>query len=136
MKPDNEIMTKIDPIIAVKDIEKSANWYLNVFGFKRTHTGDEFAILLDEDDEVALCLHKWNEHEHPTMKSPQITPGNGLILYFRTESLDEIRSNVEKHGYSIEQDIHLSENSMKKEFSLRDLDGYFLTVSEFHEYKG
>ena len=129
-------MTKIDPIIAVKDVETSAKWYQNIFGFKRTHGGNEFAVLVTENDEISLCLHKWGQHEHPTMENPKITPGNGLILYFRTENLNRIRRNVEKLKHPIEEDIRINPNSTKREFSLRDPDGYYLTITEFHKYEG
>ncbi|MEO6719608.1 MAG: VOC family protein [Ferruginibacter sp.] len=129
-------MTKIDPIIAVKDVDASSKWYEKIFGFKRTHAGNEFAVLVSEDDEIILCLHKWGEHDHPTMTNPNITKGNGLILYFRTENMDTIRQNVEKINGIVEEDIHLNTNSLKKEFSLRDLDGYYLTITEFHKYEG
>ena len=129
-------MIKLDPIIAVKDVEASSNWYQQVFGFRRTHGGNEFAVLVSEDDEILFCLHKWGEHEHPTMTNPNITAGNGLILYFRTENIDGIRQNVEKLGCFIEEDIHANPNSTKKEFSLRDPDGYYLTITEFHKYVG
>jgi predicted enzyme related to lactoylglutathione lyase len=129
------MMTKIDPIIAVKDVEASSNWYQQVFGFRRKHGGkDRFAVLVSENDEILLCLHKWEEHEHPTMTNPTITPGNGLILYFRTENMNAIRQNVETLGGIVEEDIHLSPSSLKKEFSLRDPDGYYLTITEFHKY--
>lgn len=130
-------MIKIDPIIAVKDVEASANWYQQVFGFKRTHGGkDRFAVLVSENNEIVLCLHKWVEQHHPAMENPDVTSGNGLILYFRTENLDTIRQNVGDISSTIEKDIHLSPSSLKKEFSLRDLDGYYLTITEFHEYEG
>lgn len=93
-------MTKIDPIIAVKDVNESAQWYQSVFDCKRTHGGDHFAVLTDENGEVLVCLHKWGEHEHPTMKNSGITPGNGLILYYKTDRLDIIRANVEKNALS------------------------------------
>ncbi len=35
-------MTKIDPILAVKDVNKSAESYQKVFDCKRTHVGNEF----------------------------------------------------------------------------------------------
>jgi len=70
------------------------------------------------------------------MTNPGITPGNGLILYFRTENMNVIRQNVEKIGGFIVEDIHLNPNSRKKEFSLRDPDGYYLTITEFHKYEG
>jgi predicted enzyme related to lactoylglutathione lyase len=130
------VMTKIDPIIAVKDVEASAKWYQQVFGFSREHGGKEFAVLVSENNEILLCLHKWEDHHHPTMTNPNITPGNGLILYFRTENMDTIRQNVEQTSSIIEEDVHLNPNSLKKEFSLRDPDGYYLTITEFHKYDG
>ncbi|WP_373517377.1 VOC family protein [Pricia sp.] len=128
-------MTKIDPIIAVKDVEASSKWYRSVFGCRSMHGGNEFDILVSKNDEVLLCLHKWGAHDHPTMTNPSVTPGNGLILYFRTENMDIIRQNVKKIDGSIEKDIHINPNSTKKEFSLRDPDGYYLTITEFHKYE-
>ena len=132
----NHTMTKIDPIIAVKDVEASSKWYQSVFDCRSMHGGKEFDILVSENDEILLCLHKWGEHKHPTMTNPTITPGNGLILYFRTENMNDIYQNALEAGCVIEQDIHLNPNSLKKEFSFRDPDGYFLTVTEFHKYEG
>lgn len=83
-------MIRIDPIIAVKDVEASSKWYQQVFGFRRAHgENEEFAVLVSENDEILLCLHKWGAHEHPTMTNPNIASGNGLILYFRTENINE-----------------------------------------------
>ena len=69
------------------------------------------------------------------MMNPNIKPGNGLILYFRTENMLAIRENVERIGYAVEEDIHVNPNSSKLEFSLRDPDGYYLTITDFHQYK-
>lgn len=129
-------MVKIDPIIAVKDVVASSEWYQAVLGCRSMHSGTEFDILVAENGEVLLCLHKWGAHEHPTMVNPDITPGNGFILYFRTDKMDIIWQNVSNRGYTIAEDIHLNPNSLKKEFSLRDPDGYYLTITEYHEYKG
>lgn len=129
-------MTKIDPILAVKDVEASARWYQQVFNFRKIHGGNEFAVLVSEDDEISLCLHKWGEHHHPTMTTPDIPSGNGLILYFRTQNMEAIRVKIEEMGGAVEEDIHLNQNSLRKEFSLRDPDGYFLIVSAFHKYEG
>ena len=127
-------MMKLDPIIAVKDVEASAEWYQKIFGFKRSHGGNDFAVLVTENQEIILCLHKWGEHQHPTLTDQNIIAGNGLLLYFRTDSIEAIRKKVQKEGYMIEEEVHLNPNSLKKEFSLKDPDGYFLTISEFHTY--
>ena len=50
--------------------------------------------------------------------------------------MNVIRQNVEKMGGLIIEDIHLNLNSMKNEFSIRDPDGYYLTITEFHKYEG
>ena len=129
-------MNKIDPIIAVKDVEASSRWYQSVFDCRSMHGGKEFDILLSSENEVFLCLHKWGAHGHPTMENPMITTGNGLILYFRTEHMNRIRENVRREGHTVEEEIHLNPNSTKLEFSIRDPDGYYLTVTEFHKYEG
>lgn len=129
-------MTKLDPIIAVKHVEASSKWYQSVLGCRSMHGGKEFDILVSENDEILICLHKWEAHGHPTMTNSAIVPGNGLILYFRTENMNAIRQNVEKIGGQIEEDIHINPNSTKKEFSLRDPDGYYVIITEFHEYEG
>ena len=129
-------MTKTDPIIAVKDVEVSSTWYQSVFGCKSMHGGSEFDILVSEEDEVLLCLHQWEAHDHPTMKDPSITPGNGLLLYFRTENIESIHKNIEALDWPVEKDIQLNPNSRRMEFSLRDPDGYYLTVSDYHRFEG
>jgi hypothetical protein len=127
-------MAKLDPIIAVKDIEFSSKWYQSVFNWRSLHGGGHFDILVDENDEIILCLHPWEQDEHPTMVNSDITPGNGLILYFRTDNMRNIRQNVEKLGYAVEEDVHQNPNSSKMEFALKDPDGYYLIITDFHQY--
>lgn len=128
-------MTKTDPIIAVKDVEASAKWYGELFGFKNVHGGKEFAVLMD-GNEVVLCLHKWGTHEHPSLADQNIPTGNGLLLYFRTDQMEGIRKKAKEREVVVIEEIHENQNSLRKEFSFRDPDGYFLTVSEFHTYEG
>ncbi len=129
-------MIKTDPIIAVNDVEQSSKWYKMLLGCESLHGGSTFDILVDERKEVMFCLHKWGEHEHPTLVDQGITPGNGLILYLRTNMMEAIRENAEMMACDIEEDIHINPNSGKREFSLRDPDGYYLTISEYHDYEG
>lgn len=129
-------MTKLDPIIAVKDVIESSKWYQAIFECRSNHGGNEFDILVLENDEVLLCLHKWIEHDHPTMQNADESPGNGLILYFRTENMEQIRANLQKMDYEVETEIHLSPDSRRREFSFRDPDGYYITIADFHKYEG
>jgi len=125
---------KNNPIIAVLDVEKSARWYQEVFGLTGKHGGPHFEVLVSDAQEVMLCLHKWGEHEHPSMIDAGHHVGNGLILYFRTENIEEVRQRLQSINYEVETEIQLNPNSGKKEFSVKDPDGYYLTVSELHEF--
>lgn len=127
---------KLDPIIAVKNVPETSKWYQKVFGCKSIHGGEAFDVLTTKEGEIFLCLHKWGEHEHPTMKNPEVPNGNGLILYFRTENMNEIRQNLAKIGFEVEKDIELNPNSGKREFSITDPNGYYLTISDFHKFEG
>jgi predicted enzyme related to lactoylglutathione lyase len=132
-----EQMIKLDTVIAVKDVDSSARWYEQIFGFKNSSPeAHGFAVLRSEANEIILCLHQWKMDDHPTMKDPDIAPGNGLMLYLRTKNMEKIYQRVVKAGWEIEEDIHLNPKPMKNEFSFRDPDGYFITVSEFHEFGG
>lgn len=125
---------KADPILAVNDVIKSAQWYSELLNCTVSHEGGHFKILTDEDDRVLLCLHPWERDDHPTMRDKNITVGNGCLLYFRTDRMLEIRENAKKLGAKIEEDIHLNPNSGEKEFSLWDLDGYFIIISDYHGF--
>ena len=117
-------------IIGVGDIPRSFKWYQALFGQPVTlPTHDYLGQILDSDGTVLLCLHKWGAHEHPTLMSPDHgTPGNGLLLFFRVDdfnlALQRARSFVNR-----EEEPHLNSNTRTKEFSLRDPDGYYVTIS-------
>ena len=100
------------------------------------HGGTEFDILVDENGAVLLCLHQWGAHEHPTLTDRSVDPSNGLILYFRSNELEQVRNRVKSLGLAVESEIQLNPNSRRREFSLRDPDGYYLTISEYHDFEG
>jgi hypothetical protein len=124
-------MTRTWTIIGVSDVPKSFNWNQSHFGQPKTAPGhDYFGQILDTDGTVLLCLHQWGAHEHPTLMSPDVAaPGNGLLLFFRVDdyemALKRARALVER----FEEEPHLNPNTQTMEFSLRDPDGYFVTIS-------
>jgi len=127
---------KIDPIIAVSNVPETSSWYQSVFDCHSAHGEEEFDVLKTRSGQVFIYLHKWGEHDHPTLKSQMAAAGNGLILYLRTENMDEIRQNLFQLGHAVEKEIQLNSNSGKREFSVRDPNGYYLTISEFHKFEG
>jgi len=122
-------MVKTETIIAVKDIQQSSKFYQNLFGCESQHGGETFEILTSQGI-VMLCLHKWGEHDHPTLTDPSKENGNGLILFFRVDHLSQVFERAAQMNANIVEDIHYNENSLKNQFILRDLDNYYLIVSE------
>lgn len=118
-------------IIGVRDVPSSFKWYQSLFGQPETAPGhDYFGQILDEDGTILLCLHKWGAHEHPPLMSPDKgTPGNGLLLFFRVDDYEPALQRARALVARFEEEPHLNPNTQTWEFSLRDRDGYYVTIS-------
>jgi len=119
-------------IIAVADVPGSFKWYQTLFGQRASApVHDYFGQILDTDGTVLLCLHQWGAHEHPSMMSPaEGKPGNGLLLFFRVDDFDLALERARSLAARFEEEPHVNPNTQTKEFSLRDPDGYFVTISQ------
>jgi hypothetical protein len=63
------------------------------------------------------------------MSPNQGTPGNGLLLFFRVDDFDLALQRARSLVTRLEEEPHVNPNTQTKEFSLRDLDGYYVTIS-------
>ena len=119
-------------IIGVSDVPGSFKWYQSLFGQPETRPGhDYFGQILDTDGTVLLCLHEWGAHEHPTLMSPDTaSPGNGLLLFFRVDDYEMALKRARALVDRFEEEPHVNPNTQTREFSLRDPDGYYVTISE------
>ena len=118
-------------IIGVRDVPKSFQWYQSLFGLPATSPGhDYWGQILDTDGTVLLCLHQWGAHEHPTLMDPnEARPGNGLLLFFRVDDFNMALERGRTLVSRFEEEPHVNPNTQSMEFSLRDPDGYFVTIS-------
>jgi hypothetical protein len=118
-------------IIGVKNVPLSFKWYQSLFGQLETAPGhDYWGQLLDSDGTVLLCLHQWGAHEHPSLTSPDLAPaGNGLLLFFRVDDFDRALERARALVPRLDEEPHLNLNTRTPEFSLRDPDGYYVTIS-------
>jgi len=118
-------------IIAVAYVPGSFKWYQALFGQPATLPAhDYFGRIVDSDGTVLLCLHKWGAHEHPTLMSPDHgTPGNGLQLFVLVDDFDLALQRSRSLVTRLEEEPHVNPNTQAKEFSLRDPDGYYVTIS-------
>jgi catechol 2,3-dioxygenase-like lactoylglutathione lyase family enzyme len=118
-------------IIGVKDVPGSFRWYQSLFGqAERAPAHEDFGQILDSDGTVLLCLHEWGAHEHPSLTSPaRATPGNGLLLFFRVDDFDAALKRARRLAARLDEEPHLNPSTGTQEFSLRDPDGYYVTIS-------
>jgi len=125
-------------IIGVSDVPQSFKWYQSLFGQPETQPGHAyFGQILDSDGTVLLCLHQWGAHEHPPLMSPdQATPGNGLVLFFRVDDFDMSLKRARALVARFEEEPHVNPNTRTEEFSLRDPDGYYVTISSLTVLEG
>ena len=118
-------------IIGVADVPRSFKWYQSLLGLSEAAPAHGyFGQITDADGTILLCLHEWGAHEHPSLKSPHCAkPGNGLLLFFRVDDFDLALPRARALVSRLEEEPHVNSNTGTREFSLRDPDGYFVTIS-------
>jgi hypothetical protein len=118
-------------IIGVSDVPASFKWYQSLFGQPQMPPShDYFGQILDTDGTVLLCLHQWGTHEHPSLMSPDVaSPGNGLLLFFRVDDFDMALRRARTLVTRLEEKPHVNPNTQTMEFSIRDPNGYYVTIS-------
>ena len=118
-------------IIGVADVARSCTWYQTLLGLPESAPAhDDFGQVVDTDGTVLLCLHAWGAEEHPTLTSPHdAKPGNGLLLFFRVDNFDVALQKARALVSRLEEEPHVNPNTGTAEFSLRDRDGYYVSIS-------
>ena len=124
-------MMRMWTIIGVADVARSFAWYQTLLGLpEKTPAHDYFGQIVDRDGTVLLCLHQWGAHDHPSLTSPErAEPGNGLLLFLRVDDFDTILSRARTLVGRLDEEVQVNPNTGTAEFSLRDPDGYRVTVS-------
>jgi hypothetical protein len=63
------------------------------------------------------------------MSPDHAQPGNGLLLFFRVDDFDMALPRARALVARLEEEPHVNPNTGTPEFSLRDPDGYYVTIS-------
>jgi catechol 2,3-dioxygenase-like lactoylglutathione lyase family enzyme len=118
-------------IIGVTDVPRSFQWYQSLLGLPHAVPAHEyFGQLVDVDGTVLLCLHRWGEHGHPSLRTPEPSgPGNGLLLFFRVDDFPEALARARSIVDRLDQEPEVNPATGTLEFALHDLDGYHVMVS-------
>jgi catechol 2,3-dioxygenase-like lactoylglutathione lyase family enzyme len=112
-------------------VPRSFRWYQALFGQPAAPPAhDDFGQICDADGTVLLCLHGWEAHGHASLLSPAHgTPGNGLILFFRVDDFAATLARARTLVPQLAEEPHRNPNTGTQEFSLRDPDGYYVSIS-------
>ena len=126
-------MTRTWTIIASADVGRSFKWYQSLLGQPVTSPAhDYWGQVLDSDGTVLLCLHAWGAHDHPSLTTPDRgVPGNGLLLFFCVDDFDAALERARRLVGKLEEEPNVNPATQSLEFSLRDPDGYYVTISAF-----
>jgi len=65
------------------------------------------------------------------MSRDKATPRNGLLLFFRVDDFDMALKRARALVSRLEEKPRANPNTRTQEFSLRDPDGYYVTISAF-----
>jgi len=124
------------PLIAVTDVEASSRWYRQLLGCHSDHGGPVYERLVS-DGNLILQLHSFDvEHDHGAIGDSGDRPyGNGLLLWFEVDDLDEAVRRAEEMKVAIVFPKHRNPPPPQEggpnhwEIWLKDPDGYMVVLS-------
>ncbi len=118
-------------MLVVGDVEASSRWYQQLLGLTGAHGGKEFEMLM-AGDRLQLMLHHRDAAEHPAIPDPEGgSAGRGVLLYFSVDDVEAVFDRARAMEAELLDEPHENPKAGAVEFSLRDPDGYALTVSQW-----
>jgi hypothetical protein len=76
------------PLICVRDVEASSRWYQRLLGCQSDHGGPHYERLVLDGRLVLQLHHRDVEHHHGRIGDSNLTPGNGVLLWFEIGDFD------------------------------------------------
>jgi catechol 2,3-dioxygenase-like lactoylglutathione lyase family enzyme len=118
------------PMIAVRSVRASADWYCRLLACQRDSVADDFERLRHED-RVLLLVHAREAPEHGAWEPiARGQVGDGFLLWILTADFDGVYERARSMGAAILVEPHRNADDEGREFTLRDPDGYAIAVSE------
>ena len=119
---------QLAPLICVHDVEASSLWYQRLLGCESGHGGSHYERL-NANGRLILQLHRWDvEHHHGRLGDPDITHGNGVVLWFELDDYEAAVQRAASMQVEVIKPSAFSENG-NWELWLRDPDGYRVVLT-------
>ena len=119
----------IHPMIAVRDVPASADFYGRLLGAVSGHGGDEYEQLL-VNGRLVLQLHDCRaDPHHGPLRDLAVQPGNGLLLWFITDDFEAQLDRAQAMGLQPSRAPAQNPFSGSMEFWCLDPDGYQIVIA-------
>jgi catechol 2,3-dioxygenase-like lactoylglutathione lyase family enzyme len=123
---------KVRPMLQVRDVAASSQWYQAAVGLRSGHGGDEFEMLF-AGDEFVLQLHRLDAHEHGILTPGARTAlGAGVSLWFEADdrvAFDAMVERAHAAGAEVVEEPHWNPLAHHTEATLVDPDGYIVVIN-------
>ena len=119
------------PMIMVRSVSESAQWYRTLLAADNDHGGDEFDRIVS-NGEPLLMLHHWTPGEHGLRPpAPGGRLGDGVVLWFSIDDLGAAFDRARALGAEIVAEPWDNPRAGWREFTVRDPDGYAVALFRF-----
>jgi catechol 2,3-dioxygenase-like lactoylglutathione lyase family enzyme len=120
---------KAQPLIAVRDVERSSRWYQQLLGCESGHGGNEYEQIV-RDGEIILQLHAWDVHDHPNLRDAGAARhGFGVLLWFQLSAFDTSVEQARALGAAIIEQPFVNSRANHRECWITDPDGYVVVLA-------
>ncbi len=124
---------RVQPLIAVADVEASSRWYCTLLGAQSGHGGPEYERVMHEGT-LLLQIHTQEAPEHPSLGRPRTDSsgkpsGAGVLVWFEVDDFDAALERVEALGAPVVEGPLVNPNARHREIWLSDPDRYVVVLS-------
>jgi catechol 2,3-dioxygenase-like lactoylglutathione lyase family enzyme len=120
------------PLIAVRDVRASANWYTKLLGTEALpeHEHRDVYDRITSSGRLILQLHAWDAEDHPNLVNRTAAPpGHGVLLWFQLDDFDAAVKRARELKAEVIEEPHVNPAPQNREMWLRDPDGYVVVIA-------
>ncbi|MFF3404118.1 VOC family protein [Streptomyces sp. NPDC002659] len=120
------------PLIAVRDVVASTQWYSELLGAENLGGGEDSDVYnrLLSNGSLVLQLHAWDTEDHPNLVHPaEARPGHGVLLWFEVDDFDAVVRRARALTPEVILEPHVNPQPRHREMWIRDPDGYVIVIA-------
>ena len=121
--------------IAVDDVRRSSLWYQRLLGCRSPMAPESahrelFDLLEDSQGNSVIILSRWDHNPLASLRNKASGPaGHGIVLFFSVPEFEKSWAQAQALDAEVLAEPHPSRGFEIPEYTVRDPDGYFVTVS-------